>query len=53
MGHPPEVPVTGERESVKIFRAIELWRTRFDYRRDTVFNASTYLHLQLPLATAS
>jgi hypothetical protein len=28
---------------VKIFGAIELWRTRFDYRQDTVFNAVTYL----------
>jgi len=43
VGRPPEVPVTGERKSVKIFGAIELWSTRFDYRRDTVFNACTYL----------
>lgn len=43
MGCPPEVPVTGERKSVKILGAIELWRTRFDYRQDTVFNACTYL----------
>src|ERR1039457_6760655 len=43
VGCPPEVPVTGERKSVKILGAIELWRTRFDYRQDTVFNASTYL----------
>lgn len=28
---------------MKIFGAIELWRTRFDYRQDTVFNAGTYL----------
>jgi transposase len=28
---------------VKILGAIELWRTRFDYRQDTVFNAATYL----------
>jgi hypothetical protein len=28
---------------VKILGAIELWRTRFDYRQDTVLNASTYL----------
>jgi len=33
----------GERKSVKILGAIELWRTRFDYRQDTVFNAATYL----------
>src|SRR5216684_3663087 len=38
-----EVPVTGERKNVKILGAIELWRTRFDYRQDTVFNATTYL----------
>jgi hypothetical protein len=42
-GHPPEVPVTGERKNVKILGAIELWRTRFHYREDTVFNASSYL----------
>ncbi len=28
---------------MKILGAIELWRTRFDYRQDTVFNAFTYL----------
>ena len=43
VGHPPEVPVTGERKNVKILGAIELWRTRFHYREDTVFNASSYL----------
>ena len=42
IGHPPEVPVTGERKSVKILGAIELWQSRFHYRRDTVFNATTY-----------
>src|SRR5205809_2954038 len=42
VGCPPEVPVTGERKNVKIFGAIELWRTRFHYAQDTVFNASTY-----------
>ena len=43
VGCPAQVPVTGERKSVKVFGAIELWRTRFDYRQDTVFNATTYL----------
>jgi transposase len=43
VGHPPQVPVTGERKNVKILRAIELWRTRFPDREDTGFNASTYL----------
>ena len=27
---------------MKILGAIELWRTRFDYRQDTVFNATAY-----------
>jgi transposase len=35
--------VTGERKSVKILGAIELWGARFHYRQDTVFNATTYL----------
>jgi len=43
VGHPPDVPVTGERKSVKILGAVELYRARFLYRRDTVFNAQTYL----------
>jgi hypothetical protein len=43
VGHPPEVPVTGQRKSVKILGAVELWKTRFHYRQDTVFNALTYL----------
>jgi hypothetical protein len=43
VGHPPEVPVTGERKSVKILGAIELWRSRFHYTQDTTFNAVTYL----------
>jgi transposase len=37
------VPVTGERKSVKILGAVEMYRARFFYRRDTVFNAQTYL----------
>jgi transposase len=43
VGHPPEVPVTGERKSVKILGAIELHQARFHYQQDTVFNAHTYL----------
>jgi transposase len=43
VGCPPEVPITGERKTVKILGAIELWRTRFHYRQDTVFNATSYL----------
>ncbi len=34
--------MTGQRKSVKILGAVELWRTRFHYARDSVFNASTY-----------
>ena len=40
---PPEILVTGQRQSVKILGTIELWRTRFHYRQDTVFNAGSYL----------
>jgi transposase len=43
VGHPPEVPVTGQRKSVKILGAVELWKARFHYQRDSVFNAETYL----------
>ncbi len=43
IGCPPEIPVTGERKNVKILGAIELWRTRFEYRQDTVFNTIAYL----------
>ena len=43
VGHPPEVPVTGERKSVKILGAVELQRRRFLYQRDQVFNAQAYL----------
>jgi len=52
VGHPPEVPVTGERKNVKILGAIELWHTRFHFREDTVFNASTYLAFLEQLARA-
>src|ERR1035441_10848520 len=34
VGHPPEIPVTGERKSIKILGAIELWRARFHYRSE-------------------
>jgi transposase len=30
-------------QTVKIFGAIELWRTRFDRRQEKVFKATTYL----------
>src|SRR5271157_6080791 len=43
VGQPPEIPVTGQRKSVKILGAIELFQTRFHYRQETVFNASAYL----------
>jgi hypothetical protein len=43
VGCPPEVPVTGQRKSVKILGAIELRKARFHYRQETVFNACTYL----------
>lgn len=42
VAHPPDVPVTGQRKSVKILGAVELQRSRFFYRRESVFNAQTY-----------
>jgi transposase len=35
--------VTGERKTVKILGAMELWRTRFHYRYDTAFHAASSL----------
>ena len=35
--------MTGARKSVKIFGAIEIYRSEFYYKQDTVFNAETYL----------
>jgi len=43
VAHPPDVPVTGERKSIKILGAVELQRSRFLYQRDQVFNAQTSL----------
>ena len=40
----------GERKNVKILGAIELWRTRFHYREDSVFNADSYLSFLEQLA---
>ena len=42
--------MTGQRKSVKILGAIELFQTRFHYRQETVFNASTYLSFLQQLA---
>jgi transposase len=36
--------VTGERKSVKIFAAVEVYTAQFVYRRDQVFNGQTYLN---------
>jgi len=43
VGRPPQVPVTGQRKSIKILGAVELHENRFHYQRDQVFNAQTYL----------
>lgn len=50
VGHPPEVPVTGERKNVKILGAVELWSARFHYGQAPVFNAATYLDFLYRLA---
>ena len=43
-GIQPKVPITGQRKSVKIFGCVDAVSARFLYRRDTVFNADTYLN---------
>jgi transposase len=50
VGHSPEIPVTGQRKSVKILGAIDLWKVRFYYQQDSVFNAETYLAFLQSLA---
>lgn len=42
-GHQPLVPVTGQRKSIKIFGCVNVYTGKFIYKRDTVFNAETYL----------
>lgn len=42
-GQQPLVPVTGQRKSVKIFGCVDIFSAKFIYKRDTVFNAETYL----------
>jgi transposase len=44
------VPVTGQRKSVKILGAVEIYRAEFHYRQDTAFNAETYLTFLKQLA---
>lgn len=43
IGQPPQVFVTGARKSVKILGAVEIYRAKFYYKQDEVFNATTYL----------
>ena len=42
-GCQPQVSVTGQRHSVKIFGCVEIYSARFLYHRDRIFNAQTYL----------
>lgn len=43
IGSQPQIPVTGQRKSVKIFGAVEIYTAQFTYHRADVFNAETYL----------
>jgi transposase len=43
IGSQPQIPVTGQRKSVKIFGAVEVYTAQFTYHRANVFNAATYL----------
>jgi len=50
IGSQPQIPVTGQRKSVKIFGAVEVYTARFIYHRAKVFNAVTYLEFLDQLA---
>lgn len=41
-GCQPLIPTTGQRNTQKIFGAVELRRTRFHFAQDEVFNGETY-----------
>lgn len=43
VGCQPEVPVTGQRKSVKVFGCVDVRSARFHYARDIVFNSHTYI----------
>ncbi|MFZ1976683.1 MAG: IS630 family transposase [Bacteroidota bacterium] len=43
VGSQPEIPSTGQRNTLKIYGTIELYCARFLYQFQTVFNALTYL----------
>jgi transposase len=43
VGSQPEIPSTGQRNTLKIFGTIELYFARFLYQFQTVFNAITYV----------
>ena len=42
-GNGPTIPVTGKRNSVKIFGCVDIKSAKFNYHCDEVFNAETYL----------
>ena len=42
-GRQPHIPMTGQRKSVKIFGAVDLYTARFHYHQAEGFNADTYL----------
>ena len=43
VGAQPQIPTTGQRNTLKIFGTIELYSARFLYRFHNVFNADTYV----------
>ncbi|HSE86051.1 MAG TPA: IS630 family transposase [Candidatus Binatia bacterium] len=42
-GSQPQIPTTGQRNTLKIFGTIELYAARFLYHFQKVFNADTYI----------
>jgi len=41
-GHQPLIPTTGQRNTQKIFGAVDLYRPKFYYQHGTVFEGSSY-----------
>ena len=41
-GHQPLIPTTGQRNTQKIFGAVDLYRPRFYYQHGTVFAGASY-----------
>lgn len=49
-GHQPQIPTTGQRNTQKIFGAVDLYRPRFYYRHGSIFQGDSYTEFLTGLA---